>query len=118
MYDPDDPVLARLRRVCLDLPETREVEAWGRPTFRAGKIFATYGAGQEHPSGLIIKPDPGDEPALRQDPRFTVPPYYPRWLCIDLDGETDWEEVGELVEASYRQVALKRMLRALDDRRA
>lgn len=36
MYSDDDPFLAELREVCLALPESSEVEAWGRPTFRAG----------------------------------------------------------------------------------
>src|SRR6266536_930574 len=36
MYGDDDPFLAKLREVCLGLPESVEVEAWGRPTFRAG----------------------------------------------------------------------------------
>ena len=43
MYRDDDPYLSRLRAVCLALPESVEVEAWGRPTFRAGKkIFAVF----------------------------------------------------------------------------
>jgi hypothetical protein len=41
MYSDDDPYLAQLRDVCLAFPESCEVEAWGRPTFRAGKkLFA------------------------------------------------------------------------------
>ena len=36
-------MLARIRAVCLALPETAEVEAWGHPTFRvADKIFAGF----------------------------------------------------------------------------
>jgi hypothetical protein len=37
MYSEDDPYLAEVRKLCLALPESVEVEAWGRPTFRAGK---------------------------------------------------------------------------------
>ena len=41
MYDDNDPYLTELREVCLTFPESAEVEAWGRPTFRAGKkLFA------------------------------------------------------------------------------
>jgi len=44
MYDEDDPLLARLRPVCLALPEATERESHGRPHFFAGKrVFATYG---------------------------------------------------------------------------
>jgi hypothetical protein len=29
--------LTHLRKLCLALPEAREVEAWGEPTFRVGR---------------------------------------------------------------------------------
>jgi hypothetical protein len=41
MYSEDDPYLAEVRKLCLALPESVEVEAWGRPTFRAGKKMLT-----------------------------------------------------------------------------
>ncbi|HST66182.1 MAG TPA: MmcQ/YjbR family DNA-binding protein [Mycobacteriales bacterium] len=112
MYDEDDPVLAEVRTVCLALPEAAEVEAWGRPTFRAGakgRIFVVYGA-----EGLIVKPDPAERDALLADERFSVPPYFgpSGWLALDLR-KPDWTEVAELVETSYRQVALKRQVKEL-----
>ncbi len=119
MYNDDDPLLARLRRICLALPEATEVEAHGHPTFRAGKIFAVYGIAHADSQAMIIKPDPDEAPALIADPRFTRPPYYGAWgwLALDLASpDVDWQEVAELVDASYRQIALKRMLRALESR--
>ncbi len=120
MYRDDDPYLAELREVCLALPESAEVEAWGRPTFRAGKrMFAVFEGAEGHPFAVVFKPDPGERPALVDDPRFYVPAYYgpSGWLALDLTAApVDWEEVAELVETSYRQVALKRMLAALDAR--
>ncbi|MCH9815142.1 MAG: MmcQ/YjbR family DNA-binding protein [Actinomycetia bacterium] len=117
VYSPDDPTLEKLRKVALAFPEAVEVEAWGRPTFRAGKkIFVTYHAGPDHPSAIIIKPDPEDEAALRADSRFFVPKYWTTWLAVDLDAsDIEWDEVAELLESSYRQVALKRMLTRLDE---
>ena len=50
-------------------------------------------------------------------PRFVVPPYFgpSGWLALDLAAAPpDWQEVLELLESSYRQVALVRMRRALD----
>lgn len=49
---PPSP-LARIRKLCLGLPEAQEVEAWGTPTFRIrNKIFAMYaGAGNHHGAG-------------------------------------------------------------------
>jgi predicted DNA-binding protein (MmcQ/YjbR family) len=118
MYDDADPLLARLRELAGRFPESSEVEAWGRPTFRAGKkLFAVYG---DHvgPHSMIFKPDPDERPALLGDPRFTSPPYFgpSGWLALDLAApDVDWGEVRELLDSSYRQVALVRMLRALDD---
>jgi predicted DNA-binding protein (MmcQ/YjbR family) len=118
MYRDDDPYLAQVREVCLALPETAEVEAWGRPTFRAGKrMFAVFEGGDEHPYALVLKPDPSERHALLDDPRFSIPPYHGPygWVALDLTvADVDWTEVRELVETSYRQVALKRMLSALD----
>jgi len=119
MYRDDDPYLADLRAVCLAFPEACEVEAWGRPTFRAGKkIFAVFSGIEDRPWGVTFKPDPDDRRALLEDDRFYSPPYFgpSGWLTLDLDAKTvDWTEVGELVDASYRQVALKRMLKLLDE---
>ncbi|MGH3357170.1 MAG: MmcQ/YjbR family DNA-binding protein [Nocardioidaceae bacterium] len=120
MYDEDDPLLARVRPICLGLPEAREVEAWGRPTFRAGKkIFAVYSSDDKHDQSVVFKPEADERAALLQDDRFYLPPYFgpAGWLALDLVATPpDWEELAELVEASYCQVALKRMLAALDDR--
>jgi hypothetical protein len=118
MYEDDDPCLAQVRKVCLEFPEAVEVEAWGRPTFRAGKkIFAVYAGDDDHPQALIFKPDADERRALLDDDRFYSPPYFgpSGWLALDLTAApVDWAEVGELADASYRQVALKRMIKALD----
>jgi predicted DNA-binding protein (MmcQ/YjbR family) len=118
MYSDDDPYLAELREVCLSFPEAVEVEAWGRPTFRAGKkLFAIFTGLVEENYSVVFKPDAEDRPALLEDGRFYVPPYWgpSGWLGLDFTkGPVDWDEVRELVDASYRQVALKRMLKALD----
>jgi predicted DNA-binding protein (MmcQ/YjbR family) len=119
MYKDDDPFLSDLRSVCLALPETVEVEAWGRPTFRAGKkIFALFTGLVEENYSVVFKPEPDERPALLEDKRIYVPPYWGPggWLALDFTAApVDWQEVAELVEGSYRQVALKRMLKALDE---
>jgi predicted DNA-binding protein (MmcQ/YjbR family) len=119
MYDDDDPFLAELREICLALPEAVEKETWGRPTFRAGKIFAIFAGEQEHPYGLVFKPEDDERAALVQDSRFYPPRYWGPygWLALDFSAASvDWAEVAELVETSYRQIALKRMLAILDSR--
>lgn len=122
MYDEDDPLLARARAVCLALPEAVEKESHGRPTFFAGKrVFAQFGIEGEGDTRLLVRPDDSDREALLEHPRASVPPYYgpSGWLafeCRALPGhpDVDWVELAELVEDSYRRVALVRMVRALD----
>jgi predicted DNA-binding protein (MmcQ/YjbR family) len=118
--DPRHPLVERVRAIAMRFPDAVEGTSWGRPTFRTGegkKIFAFVGATMEQPFTIVIKPDPLDAPALRQDPRFWSPPYWgpSGWLAIALDAPgTDWQELTELLDSSYRQVALKRQLQALD----
>ena len=118
MYRDDDPFLSELRAVCLAFPETTEVEAWGRPTFRAGKkMFAVFTGSEEEQYSVIFKPEADERPALLAEKRFYVPPYFGPggWLGLDLTAAAvDWDEVTELMEGSYRQVALKRMLQAME----
>jgi hypothetical protein len=120
-YDDADPLLARVRSLCAGLPESVEKEAWGRPTFRAPRIYAVYGSGaaaghEEHPHALIVRPDDDERPALLDDARFWAPPYYgpSGWLALDVHDDVDWDEVGELLASSYRQLAPKRLVALLD----
>ncbi|MDL5351869.1 MmcQ/YjbR family DNA-binding protein [Microbacterium sp. zg-YB36] len=64
-----------------------------------------------------MRPDPDDEPALRQDRRFWVPSYLgpSGWLGIDL-ADLDDTELGELIDASFRVTAPARLVRELDAR--
>jgi predicted DNA-binding protein (MmcQ/YjbR family) len=126
MFDEDDPLLGRVRELCLRLPETEERVSHGRPTFRVAKQFAVYGGGRKSPDGhlrhdraLLFIADPAEVEALDQDGRFFVPAYYGPygWRATDLDrDDLDWTEVAELVETSFRLVANRRQLAALDAR--
>jgi predicted DNA-binding protein (MmcQ/YjbR family) len=112
-----EKALKQVRAICLALPESCEVEAWGHPTFRAGKkMFA--GCGEEGgvlTLGLNVGFERQDE--LLNDKRFYPTPYAARlgWVSLRLDGATDWGEIRGLLQEAYRQVALKRMLKALED---
>ena len=117
VVDPRHPLVERVRAIAMRFPDAVEAAPWGRPTFKAGKkIFVFVGATMEQPFTIVIKPDPLDAPALRQDPRFWSPPYWgpSGWLAIDIDVGSDWDELTELIDSSYRQIALKRQLQALD----
>jgi predicted DNA-binding protein (MmcQ/YjbR family) len=112
--------LKQLHTICLALPEFAEVEAWGHPTFRAGKkMFAAFGEGVEGQEGLSLGVKVGfdRQEQLLKDPRFYPTPYaaHQGWVSLKIDDATDWSEVKRLLIEAYRQVALKRMLKVLDD---
>ena len=108
--------LKQVRSLCLALPETHEVLAWGHPTFRAGKkMFAGFGQDEEGLTlGLKVGFDRQDE--LLQDDCFFPTPYAARqgWVSLRISAKTDWQEVRGLVHEAYRQVAISRMLKELD----
>ena len=60
-------------------------------------------------------PFDAERAALVDDPRFFLPAYVGvyGWLGLLLDKKTDWDEVAELLDASYRQVAPKKSLAKL-----
>jgi predicted DNA-binding protein (MmcQ/YjbR family) len=108
--------LKQVRALCLALPEACEVEAWGHPTFRAGqKMFAACGE-ESGALALGLKVGHDRQEELLKDGRFYPTPYaaHQGWVSLRLDEETDWDEIGRLVREAYRQVALRRMLKALE----
>lgn len=85
---------------------------------RQRKDVAVFEGDDEHPYAVLFKAEPDERPALLQDERFYSPAYYgpSGWLALDLTAATpDWDEITELVATSYRQVAIKRQLRALGE---
>jgi len=120
LFDERDALVSRIRALCLRLPEAVETLSHGRPLWKAGekgRTFAVLGASMDDPDTLLFKPDPAEDPAWRQDPRVFVPKYWGPggWLAIRLDrSASDWSEAAELIETSYRQVALRRQLAVLD----
>jgi len=120
LFEEGDPLVARVRALCLALPEAVETLNHGRPSWKAGekgRAFAVLGASMDRPDTLVFKPDPAEAPAWREDARVFVPKYWgpSGWLAIDLDRTVpDWTETAELIETSYRQVALRRQLAVLD----
>lgn len=123
MYDEDDPVLARVRQLALALPGAAEKVTHGWPAFYTVKVFAYYGGSIKvdgryvrHDSSLLVLPDPGEYEALAQDERVYRPAYLGPygWLGLDLGADTDWTEVAELLDASYRITAPRRLVSQLD----
>jgi predicted DNA-binding protein (MmcQ/YjbR family) len=112
----EEQLLKQFREICLALPEAREIEAWGHPTFRAGKrMFAVFHGPTGSPA-LALKASFERQDQLLEDERFFPTPYsaHQGWVSLQLTGKLDWHEIRELIHEAYRQVALKRMLKALD----
>jgi predicted DNA-binding protein (MmcQ/YjbR family) len=126
MFGDDDFGLAEVRKIALSFPEAFEKISWGRPVFCAPKIFVMYGGNEKRsgemvsfPYSVLVKVDEVDRPALEHDHRFYYPAYLgpSGWLGLDLTaGDVDWDEVRELVDASFRLVAPKKLIKELDDR--
>ena len=123
-FDDDDPILATFREICLAMPSADMKVSHGRPAFYTKKIFAMYGAVTkgDHHSGrfdqaMVFLPDPDEKAALEQHERVFMPAYWgpSGWLGYDLaPAKTDWTEVRELVEDSYRNTATKKLIAELD----
>ena len=118
VVDPQHPLVAVVRDICLGFPESVEVEVWGRPTFRAGKkIFITVGARMDDPLTIIFKPASSDERlAYLSRKGFFSPPYWGPggWLAVPIDGAVSRAELAEIIDTSYRGVALVRQIKRLE----
>ena len=104
---------ARLRSICLTLPEAREEAMERGPSYRVqDKIFALERPWDDW-VGLWCKVPQGTrEIILGANPsRFFIPPYFGTkgWIGVGLDEAADWREVEAFVRRSYRLVAPKRL---------
>ena len=125
-FDPLDPDLVRLRDIALALPGAGEKLVVGHPAFYTRKVFAYFGMSYKVDGDWVTNPRtvnvllPEDERlALLEEPRVHVPGYIgpSGWLGICVDDDTDWTEIAELVELSYRETAGVRRIAELDARR-
>ena len=109
---PFDAALAKMRRICLALPDTKETPTWGQPHFRVGeKIFAGVGLEKGVISvGFKLEMDHAD--AMVRRPGFSRAPYvgHKGWVSVDPEVATDWDELRALIHESYRLIAPKRTL--------
>jgi hypothetical protein len=116
--------LERVRTISLALPEAFEKISHGEPTFWVHKrmfaMFASrdnhHGAGRDavwckavHMTQEMV--------VSRWPDRYFVPPYVGAsgWFGIYLDRTPVWKDVADRLEGSYRMVAPRRLLAALDD---
>lgn len=123
-------IVARLRSVCVRLPEAYEEEAWVGTRWRVRRrTFAhvvaidagwppayARAAGTPGPATVVTFRSSGDErEALRGVGHpFFLAPWAPGAAGMVLDAGVDWGEVAELVSESYRVMAPRRLAAALD----
>lgn len=123
MVDDDDPLLAEVRRIALALPGAQEKVSHGRPAFFTTKVFAYYaGTTKEehrtgvHPQRLTVLLEPDERLAMLEEGAIApayLGPY--GWIAIDLE-DADWDRVAELIDASFRVTAPRRLVAELDAR--
>ena len=116
--------IARIRAICLDLPEVVEKPFGGHtsPAFRVrDKLFVMT---SEDGSSMTMKAPEGVQQVLvSSDPeRFFVPPYVgPKgWVGVRLDlaSPPDWDEVAEMIIESYCLIAPRRLATVVENRGA
>jgi len=114
MADRVAPMLQRLRRCCLELPEVIERPSHSAPTFfvKGRKAFVTAWLQGHHGTTfphLWCAAPPSAQAALvdAMPSKFFRPPYVGAkgWIGIRLDGKVDWSEVGDLCAQAYWTVA-------------
>jgi hypothetical protein len=125
MFDDDDPLLAGVREQALALPGAAEKVSHGRPAFYTQKVFAYFGCATksdgrwvQHPHHLCVLLEPGERLALLEEgaiaPAYLAPS---GWIAVDLaTWSSDWTRVAELLDASFRVTAPRRLVAELDAR--
>ena len=112
-----DDVLAKLRKVCLKLPQTKETLTWGKPHFRVGeKIFCGCGENAGRPS-LGLKMERNESVLMMKGPGIEKAPYSrpgDGWVSIDPNVFDDWDEIERFIIGSFRLIVPKRVSAILD----
>jgi hypothetical protein len=119
-------VLAKLREICLALPETSERLSHGAPTFfvrekRAFLMVLTNHHGDGRFAIWCAAPDGMQKMLVDADEeRFFVPPYvgHRGWLGLRLDRGIHWDELTGIAEDAYAEVAPAKLIEAVRLRRA
>jgi predicted DNA-binding protein (MmcQ/YjbR family) len=111
---------AKLRELCLALPEVTEKVSHGEPAwFVRRRMFVTL-ADRHHDDRVAFwcAAPPGAQEALADGERYFRPPYvgHRGWLGVYLDVAVDWDEVAEVVRDAYRCVAPKGLAAQLAQR--
>lgn len=107
-------LLARVRALCMALPEVTEKLAWGEPTWRVReRLFAQFDNhhhGAPHVSVWLATEPEAQAALLEAEPeRFFRPAYVGHlgWVAAVLDGDCQWDMVAAVIEQAYHRIAAK-----------
>ncbi len=107
--------LARVRGICLALPEATEKRSHGEPTFFVAKKVFDMFANNHHNDGRVavwLPVPPGMQPMMIEasPEKFFKPPYVGvrGWVGIHL-AQIDEEELTFHLHTAYRQIAPKKL---------
>ena len=110
-----DRILARVRKICLALPDTSERLSHGEPAFfikgkRSFLNMDTYHHGSAHYAAWVAAPLGAQDVLVRSDPEhYFRPPYVGvrGWVGVTLDNDPDWDEVERIIRDGNESVARK-----------
>lgn len=114
---------ARVRKLCLALPESHEKTAWGTPTFRVkDKLFAMWTDADSHNGkgneAVWIKSDLDNQQLMitMEPKRYFKPPYVgPNgWVGAYCNGKTDWKTVEAMLRDAWLSIMPRKLLKALE----
>ena len=118
LQEPSPSIVAKIRAICLALPETYEEPAWvgTRWRIRKGTLAHVFDIdmGQGRAPAVMFRSTGPELEALRASGH----PYVTGWkdaAMLFLGEETDWAEVAELLTESYRFLAPKKLRALVDD---
>ena len=100
-----DPVLKKLRSLCLALPGTVETVTYGNPTFKAnGKAYAVLDS-YKGVRCIWFRCPKSNRKSLLEDANFFPSPYdkAQQALCRAAR-DVDWGQLGGLIRASFESV--------------
>lgn len=128
--DPPETLIAKLRPICLALPDAYEEKAWaGTRWMVRKKTFAHVLAVDRESPPVLAKAHEltgaanvvtfrSEGPELERLRHAGHPYFYAGWgrdvVGLVLDDDTDWDEVAELLTESYCVMAPQKLVALLD----
>jgi hypothetical protein len=110
--------LAKVRELCLALPEVTERPSHGAPTFFYKQNVLCYFVDNHHGDGRLALWLPAASGAqamlVDSDPEiYFVPPYvgYRGWIGVRLDRGAPWSQIAALIESAHDEVATRKKVR-------